>query len=915
MPRDWRRLAAQRLGDAPAEVVEEVAQHLQDRFDELTAGGVGDDAAYRAVLLELGDVDARQFAQPPSPGPVALGATPSGARDSWVRTWFADFRFAGRMLVRNPGFAGVAILTLALGIGANTAIFSLLDAVLLRPLPFPSADRLVRLDATKDGRPIFDPSAQDVRDYDRENRTFERIAAYHIQRKTVSLQPDAPAEQMTVGVVPSTYFDVLRIQPVLGRMFTEDENQHGKHYVALITRGLWQSTFGGDASVIGRTMRIDDEAYTIVGVLPEEMPDWLEVLPGHINVWTPFMVFPNMWDPSARGDRGYRAFGRMKPNVTLSEAQADLSRIAANLADRYPADRGFGVRIRPLADTRADTMEGSVRPLLLMLMGAVTLVLLIACANAANLLLARHAVRGREMAVRLALGASRGAIIRQLLAEMLVLSSLGGALGIFVAWLGTRLLARMHASNTPQFATGEIDLRVLAFTLGVSLLTGLIFGLMPAITSSRLNLIDTLRDGGRTGAAGGGSAPRQRFRRMLVIAEIALSLMLAIGAALLLQSIIRLQQQDFGFRPEHLLKMQFNLSSVRYRDAAALTRFTDEYVARITALPGVRDASVTDVYPPVNRYLIPFVFVDRPVFRVEDLQTITFGITDAHYLRTLGIPLHRGRDFSDTDTASSPRVALVNEEFVRRYLPNGEPLGKQVQIDRPEQLVSTEGGGAPRSRGRAATIVGVVGNTKSAGVARADGPQVYVLWRQSAGLNYGFKNVLVRTQGDPYAMVPALREQLRAMDATVPLTDVKSMDDMLKEQVADRRFTTLLLGIFAALGLSLALIGVYGVISYLVTQRTAEIGVRMALGASRGDVLWLVIRQGLTTGAAGVALGLIGAWASRQTLAKLVFGISTLDTLTYILAALLLLLIALAASAIPARRALRVDPMSALRCE
>jgi predicted permease len=328
----------------------------------------------------------------------------------------------------------------------------------------------------------------------------------------------------------------------------------------------------------------------------------------------------------------------------------------------------------------------------------------------------------------------------------------------------------------------------------------------------------------------------------------------------------------------------------------------------------VRDVSVTLVYPPVNRYLVPFVFADRPVFRVEDLPSTAFSVTDAHYVRTLGIPLRRGRDFADTDIQSGPRVALVNEEFVRRYLPHEEPLGKQVRIDRPEQLVSTAGG-ASASRNRAATIVGVVGDTKSAGVARPDGPQVYVLWRQNSGVNYGFKNVLIRTHGDPYALVPALREHLRAMDPTLPLTDVKSMDDMLTEQVADRRFTTLLLGIFAALGLVLALIGVYGVISYLVTQRTSEIGVRIALGASRGDVLWLVIRQGLSTGLAGVTLGLIGAWASRQTLAKVVFGISTLDTPTYVFAALLLLLIAIAASAIPARRALRVDPVSALRCE
>jgi putative ABC transport system permease protein len=923
MSRDWRTVAAQRLGEAPAEVVEEIAQHLQDRYDELRAGGATHEEAYRAALGELEQLDALALARElPSgsvssarvgagAGPLAFGGSPSGSRDSWVRAWASDLRFALRMLRRNPGFAAVAVLTLALGIGANTAIFSLLDAVLLRPLPFAEPDRLVRLDGTKDGRPILDPSAVDVRDYARESQTFERIVAYLVGQRTVNLRgPGAEPEQMPVAFAPPGYFDILRVKPLLGRMFSEEESQYGKHFVTMITRSVWQGTFGGDAGILGRTIRINDEAYTIIGILPDAMPEWLEVPPARVTVWTPFTPFKDMWSETQRAARGYRTIGRMKPGVSLAEAQADLSRIAANLAERYAANRGIGVRVRSLMDTRADTMEGSVRPLLLMLMGAVTLVLLIACANAANLLLARHAVRGREMAVRAALGASRGAIIRQLLAEMLVLSCLGGACGILFAWLGTRLLASMHSTDAPQFGAGEIDLRVLAFTLLVSLLTGLIFGLVPALTSSRVNLIDTLREGGRTGAGAGGSGARQRFRRVLVIAEIALSLMLAIGAALLVQSIVRLRQQDFGFRADHLLKVHFYLPPARYKDPASLTRFTDEYAARVAALPGVQDVSVTYVHPPVNRWPVPFVFADRPVSRVEDVSTTTFGVTDWRYARVLGIPIRRGRDFATTDNESSPRVALVNEAFVRRFLPNEEPLGKPVVMARPEQLVSS----AAASRG-GATIVGVIGDTKSAGVARPDGPQLYVLSRQFSSVNYGYKDIVVRTYGDPYAIAPALREQLRLMDPLLPLSDVQSMDDMLTEQVAERRFTTLLLGIFAALGLSLALIGVYGVISYLVTQRTSEIGVRIALGASRGDVLWLVIRQGLTTGLAGITLGLIGAWASRQTLAKLVFGISTLDTPTYVLAAALLLLIALAASAIPARRALRVDPVTALRCE
>jgi putative ABC transport system permease protein len=630
------------------------------------------------------------------------------------------------------------------------------------------------------------------------------------------------------------------------------------------------------------------------------------VPPARIAVWMPFMTFPDMWSESQRGARGYRAIGRMKPGVTIAEAQADLSHIAANLEQRYTANHGFGVRVRPLADTRADTMTTSIRPMLLMLMGAVTLVLLIACANAANLLLARHAVRGRELAVRAALGASRAALVRQLLAEMIVLSSAGGALGVGIAWIGTRTLAALHSADAPQFGVGGVDLRVLAFTLTVSLLTGLIFGLAPAVIGSRANLIDTLRDAGRTGAVGG---VRQRVRRVLVMTEVALALMLAIGAALLMQSIVRLQRQDLGFRADHLLKVHFFLPPARYPDPQSRTRLTDALVERLRALPGVRDASVTMVYPPVNRYMITFMFVDRPVLRVEDLSLAAFGITDAHYVHTLGIAIRHGRDFADSDTESSEPVALVNEAFVRRFLPNEEPLGKQLAVDRPERLITY-----PASR-VGATIIGVVADTRSRGIVQTDGPQIYWLWRQHPTVNFGFKDVVIRTVDDPYNLTASVRDSLAALDQTLPLSAIKSMDDLLADQVADRRFTTFLLTVFAALGVALALIGVYGVISYLVAQRRSEIGLRIALGASRGDVLWLVIRQGLTTALVGIACGLVGAWAARQTIARLVFGVSTLDLTTYLLAAGLFLFVAVAASAVPARRALRVDPMSALRCE
>jgi putative ABC transport system permease protein len=917
----WRDEVAHRLAGQPVDpdIVEELAEHLLQRYDELRGIGLSDGEAYRDVLAELDDADEflrrmldkratrRERCSAPEPAaPKRRTMTAGVSTGEALRGFAADLRFALRLLRRNPGFACVVMVTLALGIGANTAVFSLLDHVLLRPLPFADQERLVRISETRNG--INDgPSPLDVRDFARASRSFETLVAYDAWRKNVSgIHGSTQAEQMLVGLVPAEYFETYGIQPLLGRPFTAEENQFGKHYVTAISQSLWQERFNADPDVLGQTIRINDEPYTIVAVYPDAIPPSVEGRSVNVTVFTPFAPVPNFWDETNRGDHGYFAIGRLKPDVSIEQAQADLSQIASALAARYPVDRGIGVVVRPLVETRV----GTLRPVLAMLMGAVTLVLLIACSNTASLLLARQAVRRRELAVRTALGATRTLIVRQLLAETLVLAALGGALGLLLAWMGCTVVARVHPARYPQLASSGIDPRIFAFTLTLSMVTGLIFGLAPALAGARVELADVLRQGGRTATAGTGG---RRLRQLLVIAEIALSLMLAIGASLLTQSILRLERQDLGFRPDHLLKAHFYLPPVRYPDAASLTRFTDQFVDRVRALPDVRSITITTTVPVGGSWRQAIKPQGWAVSRIEDLPLARFGVTDASYTSTFGIPIVQGRDFTDADTEHNAPVALVNEEFVRRFLPNREPIGTRIDTGPAEALLAPAG--SPDMRVMPLTIVGVIRNTKNRGLAEQPAPEIIGLFRQLPIVNYSFKDFVVRTTGDPYASANAIRAQLQAMDPDLPLAEISSMDDVLAAQVADRRFTTMLLAIFAVVGITLAIVGVYGVVSYLVAQRTQEIGVRVALGASRRDVLWLVLHQGLTTGLVGIGLGLIGAWAARQMLAQLVFGVSTLDAPTYLLAASLLLLVAVAASAIPARRALRVDPVTALRGE
>ena len=812
-----------------------------------------------------------------------------------------DLRYAIRQLRKSPGFTILVLGTLALGIGASTAMFGVLNAILLRPLPFRESDRLVRVLSAQNGK-VGGPSPLDVRDFASANHTFEKIVAFDAWRKNVSISNGSTEpEQRPVGLVPAAYFEVLDIKPLFGRLFTDEEQRWGNQFEVIISYGFWQAKFHGDPSVLGKSVRINDELYTIIAVMPPHLPTWWFNGPhGEIELWAPFTPYATLWDETSRGNRDFSSIGRLKEGVTLGQAQADLERIAANLAARYPADHAVSVLLRPLQQDQ----EGGLRPTVLLLMGAVILILLMACSNIANLLLARNSRRTREIAVRVAIGAAKWALVRQFVIENLTLGLLGGMVGCALAYGGCALIVRFHPRQLPQLATVNIDLAVLAFGFAISVVSSLVFGTLPAWLGLHVSPSEAFKEGGRTT-----TSTSQRFGRLFVASEMALAVMLLVGTGLLTRSLLLLQEQEPGFRVDHLMRTHLFLPSVRYPQPAAITRFCDEYAARVRQLPGVTDAVISAAYPPDDEWMQPFTIAGQPVSRLEDMPSATFNVTDSHYLHTLAIPLLKGRDFSDTDTESSQPVALINQTLANTYFPGEDPVGRQIQLGLPQPMVTSN---APNLR---LTIIGVIGDTMNRGLALPPLPQLTALFRQTPDLNYGFKNLMVRTALDPLQLAPSIRQQLHLLDANLPFAEVSSMDEIMQQQTSDRRYTTALLMLFAIFGVGLAAMGVYGVVSYVVIQRTSEIGLRMALGARRPEILWLVLKQGLGMAAVGTAVGLASAWVLRKTVAELVFGISPADPATFIAAALLLIGFAMFASLLPARRATKVDPIVALRYE
>jgi predicted permease len=875
-----------------ADVDDELAFHLEMRASQIESTGVDPEAARRAARRQFGNTTSIR----------------ERIRDMWsfpsAESVWRDIRYGIRMLSRAPAFTAVAVLTIALGVGANTSVFSVADAVLLRPLPFAHADRLVRLYSVVNAN-LVGPSAGDVRDYVTESHAFETLVPYDFWPKNVSgSAPGDRPEQMRIGLVPSEYFAAFGITPTLGRVFTADETRAGNDHVVLLSDHYWRAHFAASHTALGQTVRINEEPYTVIGVMPDAIPQWVDVAPawhGQVAMWTPLVIPDDAYGPLRRADRGGETIGLLRPGISVQAATAEVQRIAERLASQYPADRGLSARVVPLSETRT----GKLGPTLVLLLASAGMILLIACTNVASLLLARHTARRHEFVIRASLGASRFALVRQLVAEHLTLALLGGAVGLAAAWLGVVALSSLRPENLPQLAGVHMDARVLLYTLGLSLGTGVLFGIIPALPATRGNLGTAIREGGRSGTAG---RRRQLEQHALVVAQIACCVVLVLWTSLLVKSLLRLEHQDSGFRSDRLLTARLYLPKSRYADAPAITRFCETFAERLRAIPGIQDGSVTTFFPPANRITRRFTIDGRAASRQDDMPTARFGVADDRYRGTVGIPLLAGRDFAESDVATNAPVVLINQALVHQYFPGRDPIGqrlrlRQLDVSSPSDTTTD-----------LATIIGVIGNTKNRGLALDPDPEIVGLFRQMPDMNVGFKSLVVHTTAaDANQVAGAIRETLRSLDPELPLAEVATMGDLMAEQTTDRRLSTTLLGLFTVSGVLLAIIGVYGVVSYFVAQRTKEIGVRVTLGAKRADILWLVLGNALRLAAAGIALGLAGAFATERLMSRFLFAVEANDPLILIGVPLAIAAIAVAACYLPARRATSLDPVLALR--
>jgi putative ABC transport system permease protein len=806
-------------------------------------------------------------------------------------TLLQDLRYGARMLRKSPGFTIVAVLTLALGIGANTAIFSVVNGVLLRPLPFRDPSRLVLI-AEKSSFPIISTSYENYLDWRDQSQSFESMEA--TRAGSVTLTGAGEPERLNVRMATAGLFPMLGINAQIGRTFLPEEDRAGGTPVALLSYGLWQRRFGGSADIIGKTINLDLQPYTIVGILP----NGFQILQP-ADVFLPFMPWAKTLPDDRNWHPGIIPLARLKPGVSKEQARGEMIGITKRLEQQYP-DYNTGTS----ADVVGlhDQIVQNSRPALLLLLGAVSFVLLIACANVANLLLARAASRGREVAIRTAMGAGRGRVIRQLLTESVLLSLAGGLLGVVIAWAAVAFLPKIAAGSVPQGVPIGLDPWVLAFTAAVSLLTGLLFGIVPALRTAKLDLRESLNEGSRGSTAGPG---QHVLRGALVAMEIALAMLLLVGSGLLLRSFSRLQEVPPGFQPDHLLVADIPLSPTAYAKPQDRYQFFDRLVERAKSLPGVRSAAAASFLPVSGGgSIIHFNITGRPPKSPHEFVAAGYRTITPNYLETLGVPLLQGRFFGRGDNEKSPAVVIINATMARTFFPNENPLGKRLQLGAlPDQEVPTM------------EIVGVVGDVHS-GLDTDPQAEMYLPYRQADLLLPVFQlSVVLRTAGDPSLQTPALRSALAEIDSNQPLVKVRTMEDNMATTVAQPRFRAWLIGILAMLALVLAAVGVYGVMSYTVTQRTSEIGIRVTLGAQPQDVFRIIVGEGLRLALFGVGFGLVAALALTRLLQSFLFGISAYDPLTFIGVSVLLTLVAVAASYFPARRATRVDPMIALRYE
>ena len=796
-----------------------------------------------------------------------------------------DIRYGFRSLLKRPGFTLIALVALALGIGANTAIFSLVNAVVIRPLPYRDPDRLVwAYGNIRNGGNRASVSPLDFLDYREQNKTFEQFAASGTMPLNLNLTGNGDPERLSVSGVTGNYFDTFGVVPALGRGFSMENEKTGQDQVVVLSDALWQKRFGSDPSIVGKAISLDGKAYEVIGVMPAGLS-----LPQAADLWVPltFDVDPGM---KQRKAHFLRPIGKMKAGVTLAQAQADTDRIAAQLEQQFPdSNTGWNLRLLSLREQ----LVGGSRTMLFVLFGAVGFVLLIACANVANLLLVRAAAREKEIALRTALGASRLRIARQMITESLLLSTMGGLLGALLAAWGVQLLVKLSEGNLPTTANVKIDLTVLTFTLLISIVTGILFGLAPAFRTLKVNLIDSLKDGARGGAEG---TLRNRTRSLLVVFESAVAVMLLIGAGLLVRSLIALQRVDPGFEPDNVLTLRIDLARKKYDTPEKNAAFFTELQTRIGGLPGVESVgSVTEL--PLSGQLndLPFTVEGRPPVSPDQAFDADWRRVNQNYFSALRIPLLRGRNFTEQEVREAAKVLIVSQQLVDVVFPNEEVLGKRIITMLGDQRYE---------------IVGVVGDLQDRSLGAARFPAMYMPSSQPRGTN-----LVIRTKNDPLSFVGAIRKEVHAMDPDQPIAAVRTMNDWVDSSVAGARYRTTLLGLFAVLAMVLAATGIYGVMSYSVAQRTHEIGVRMALGARRFDVLKLVVRQRMIVTLIGVVVGLVAAFALTRVMSTLLFGITAKDPLTFGVVAALLIVVAFVACFVPARRATKVDPLVALRYE
>jgi len=869
---------------AERELDEEIRSHLEMEIERNVAEGMAPEEARLAALRSFGS--------------VALAKEDS--RTVWglraLETLWQDLRYGARMLFKRKGFTAVATITLALGIGANTAIFSVINAVLLRPLPYAESERLVWLwdtppqlptAPTPPQLPTAPTSLPEFLDRKEQNRSFEQLAAF--QSGNMFLDIGDGTRDTPVGLVTPETFALFRANPILGRAFTAEETLPGRSRVVVLGHAIWQNRFGADPNALGRKVELSGAAYTVIGVMPAGFS-----FPNQAELWRPLPIDPAKLD---RGLHYLRVVGRLKPGVTQAEAQAEMSAIAVRLARQYPEkNAGHGVKLEPLRDV----IVGDIGRALFILLGAVGFVLLIACANVANLLLARAGARQKEIAVRTALGASRSRLVRQLLTESVMLAVGGGGAGLLIAVWGVRWLVSFGSDTIPRAQEISVDPRMAGFTLLISVATGALFGLAPALQASRPIFADALKESGRASAG----VQRNRLRSALVISEVALSLVLLIGAGLMIRSFTKLNQVNPGFNPARALTIGVTLLRNKYPDDERVASSYAQILERAAATPGVVSVGAISELPIGGSNTSDnFTIEGRPPVAKEAQPITEYRVVMPRYFEAMGIPLLAGRDFAETDTKRAPNVALINEIFAQRHFPGENPLGQRIKLQGQER--------------DPLLIVGVVGNVRHFSLDEPPTPEAYVPFLQDP-LSKTYQRsmtIVARTKADPGAVAGSLRAALTSLDKSLPVYALKPMTEYLRDSLSRHRFNLILLSVFGVGALALAAVGVYGVISCGVAQRTHEIGIRLALGAGRRDVLKLILSQGLKLVLLGVVIGLGAAFALSRWMETLLFGVRPTDPLTFAGIAAVLLLVSLVACWIPARRATRVDPLVSLRSE